>query len=312
MMPVMRTLPLLVAAAAAAAGCSPRARTFTRPPAASAAAKPAPSAPAEPAPAASATSAPPAAPAPAGTADATPPAAAPAPAPPAAAPEASPSSPRRPRIDVLVSRAEQLRADADLEGARELLEAAHALAPGSAEARLALADLLVADGRELDRAAALIAGAPEAAAVPRRRVLAGRLAELRGDDAAAATEYAAALELGADAEVRVRRALALERLGRGDEALLELHRASRERPGDALVRARLAERYEAAGLLPAAEAELVAAAEAAPDRAAGWDRLARFYARTHREDKARAAEAKARAAAGKRERVLRPLLPSSR
>ncbi|GAO04141.1 hypothetical protein PSR1_03029 [Anaeromyxobacter sp. PSR-1] len=78
------------------------------------------------------------------------------------------------------------------------------------------------------------------------------------------------------------------------------------------MRARLAERYEAAGLLPAAEAELVAAAEAAPDRAAGWDRLARFYARTHREDKARAAEAKARAASGTRERVLRPLLPSSR
>ncbi|WP_232287268.1 tetratricopeptide repeat protein [Anaeromyxobacter dehalogenans] len=294
----MRTLPpLAVLAAVAVAGCTPRAHTFSRPPTAAAPK-------AQPAPAAAVTPA--AAPA-ASPAQPTPPGAATPPA-----PAAEPGG-RRPRTEVLVARAEALRGDGDLEGAREILEAAFALAPGSGEARLALADLLVADGRELDRAATLIAGAPEAAAVPRRRVLAGRLAELRGDDAAAVAEYAAALDLGADAEVRVRRALALERLGRGDEALLELHRASRERPGDALVRARLAERYEAAGLLPAAEAELVAAAEATPDRAAGWDRLARFYARTHREDKARAAEAKARAAAGTpRERVLRPLLPSSR
>ncbi|WP_232288393.1 lipopolysaccharide assembly protein LapB [Anaeromyxobacter sp. K] len=305
----MRSLPLLVLAAvtaAATAGCTPRARSFSRPPTTAA-----PRPQAAPAPVAAATPAAPAAspaqPTPAGAAaSATPPAPAPAPA-----PAAEPGG-RRPRTEVLVARAEALRADGDVEGAREILEAAFALATASGEARLALADLLVADGRELDRAATLIAGAPEAAAVPRRRVLAGRLAELRGDDATAVAEYAAALDLGADAEVRVRRALALERLGRGDEALLELHRASRERPGDALVRARLAERYEAAGLLPAAEAELVAAAEAAPERAAGWDRLARFYARTHRDEKARAAEAKARAAAGTRERVLRPLLPSSR
>lgn len=305
-MPVMRTLPSLVlaaVAATAAAGCTPRARSFSRPPTTAA-----PKAQAAAAPAVAAAPA-------ASPAQATPSGAPAAVTPPAAAVPAPAAEPggRRPRTEVLVARAEALRVDGDLEGAREILEAAFALAPASGEARLALADLLVADGRELDRAATLIGGAPEAAAVPRRRVLTGRLAELRGDDATAVAEYAAALELGADADVRVRRALALERLGRGDEALLELHRASRERPGDALVRARLAERYEAAGLLPAAEAELVAAAEAAPDRAAGWDRLARFYARTHREDKARAAEAKARAAAGTpRERVLRPLLPSSR
>ncbi|WP_245530010.1 tetratricopeptide repeat protein [Anaeromyxobacter dehalogenans] len=305
----MRSLPLLVlatVAAAATAGCTPRARSFSRPPTAAA-----PKPQAAPAPAAAATpaAAPAASPAQPTAAGAAAPATPSAPAP---APAAGPGG-RRPRTEVLVARAEALRADGDVEGAREILEAAFALATASGEARLALADLLVADGRELDRAATLIGGAPEAAAVPRRRVLAGRLAELRGDDATAVAEYAAALDLGADAEVRVRRALALERLGRGDEALLELHRASRERPGDALVRARLAERYEAAGLLPAAEAELVAAAEAAPERAAGWDRLARFYARTHRDEKARAAEAKARAAAGTpRERVLRPLLPSSR
>lgn len=229
------------------------------------------------------------------------------PTPPAASPgEAG----RTPRIDLLLSGARTLRAGGDLEGAREVLEAAVVLAPGSSDARLELAGLLAADGRELDRAEALIAKEPPG--TPRVLALQGQLAETRGDDARATEIYAASLAKVADPDVRVRRAIALERLGRGNEALVELHKASRERPGDPMVRARLAERYEAMGLLSAAETELTAAAEATPDRAGGWDHLARFYARTGRPEKAKAAEARARKASGVQERALRPLLRSAR
>jgi tetratricopeptide (TPR) repeat protein len=237
----------------------------------------------------------------------TPAAKAPVPAPP---PPTAPAV-RAPRIDVLVASARALRDGGDAEGAREVLEAALTLAPASDPVRLELAVQLVADARELERAATLLAEA-RASGGGRAIALEGQLAELRGDDTAAAAAYAASLEAAPDADVRLRRALVLERLGRADDALGELHLASRERPGDPLVRARLAERYEATGLLAAAEAELVAAAEGAPDRAAGWDHLARFYARAGRADKARAAEAKARSAAGTHDRKLRPLPRSIR
>lgn len=238
------------------------------------------------------------------------------PAPSAKVPAVAPAEPptpaaRAPRLDVLVASARTLRGVGDVEGAREVLEVALTLAPASDEVRLELAELLAADGRELDRAAELVAAAREGGGA-RAVALEGQLAELRGDDQAAVAAYAASLELAADPDVRLRRALALERLGRGDEALRELHQASRERPGDPVVRARLAERYEATGLLVAAEAELVAAAEGAPDRAVEWDRLARFYERIGRPDRARAAETKARLAAGGRERKLRPLPRSAR
>ncbi|HET8734584.1 MAG TPA: tetratricopeptide repeat protein [Anaeromyxobacteraceae bacterium] len=234
-----------------------------------------------------------------------------APPPPPAAPAPAPVA-RAPRLDLLVASARTLRASGDAEGAREVLEAALTLAPASDEARLELAGQLVADGRDLDRAARLVAEARPAGGA-RARALEGELAELRGDDPGAATAYASALEASPDPDVRLRRALVLERLGRADEALRELHQASVERPGDPVGRARLADRYEAAGQLAAAEEQLKAAAESAPDRPAEWDRLARFYARIGKPDRARAAEARARVAAGTAPaRKLRPLLRSSR
>jgi tetratricopeptide (TPR) repeat protein len=240
-----------------------------------------------------------------------PPPSAKVPAPPA--PPAAASAPvREPRLELLIAGSRTLRAGGDAAGAREVLETALTLAPASDDVRLELAGQLVADGLELDRAGQLVAAA-RAGGAPRAHALEGELAELRGDDAAAIAAYAASLEAAPDVDVRVRRALALERLGRGEEALRELHVASQERPGDPVVRTRLAERYEAAGLFSAAEEQLVAAAEAAPDRPAEWDRLARFYARVGKPDRARAAEARARvASAPAPSRKLRPLPRSSR
>jgi len=224
-------------------------------------------------------------------------------------PPAPPEDPARAAI--LLARARALRAEGDLAGALERLEAAHHASPASDDVKLELADLLVAEGRDADRAAALLdgGGVQQSARV---HLLAARLAESRGDDLRAEAEYARALAEEDDTDARLRRALVLERLGRAAEATAELERARAERPGDALVRARLAERFEAAGRLAEAEAELRALAEEQPDRAAGWERLARFYERAGRPPDARAALARARDAGGRSGRVLRPLLPSKR
>lgn len=235
-----------------------------------------------------------------------------APAPGASAPgtrEAAPPAPVRP--EALVAGARALRAGGDLANARELLEGALRASPDSDDVRLELADLLVSDGRENDRVAALL-GAVRVSERARWHLLTARLAEARGDDPAAVEAYGRALAAADDPDARFRRALALERLGRADEAMAELERVRAERPRDALVRTRLGERYEAAGRFPEAESELRAAAEAQPERAAGWERLAGFYERRGRRAEASAALARARdAGAGIRGgRTLRPLLPS--
>jgi hypothetical protein len=103
------------------------------------------------------------------------------------------------------------------------------------EARLDEAARLLADGYDLDRAGALLASVP--AEAPRRALLEGQLAELRGDDASAEQAYGRYLAGVEDDEVRLRRALALERLGRGEEAEEDLARLRpapappREQPG---------------------------------------------------------------------------------
>jgi predicted Zn-dependent protease len=224
--------------------------------------------------------------------------------------EPSPPPPAaQPRPDVLLERALALRAEGDLEGARERLEVAHGVAPADAGVSIELADVLLADGREVDRAAALLHGVQERG--PRWYLLAARFAELRGDDLAAEMAYRRAIAEAPEVDARLRHALVLERLGRDEEATAELERVREERPGDPIARDRLAARYEAAGRLADAEVELTALAEEQPERAVGWERLARFYERTGRAADARAALARARGTAGGG-RVLRPLLPSKR
>jgi tetratricopeptide (TPR) repeat protein len=209
-----------------------------------------------------------------------------------------------------LARARTLRAEGDTPAARARLEIALFVAPAYDDARLELADLLLADGAELDRAAELLAGvrAPHA----RAWLLAGRLAELRADDANAADAYARALEARDDPEVRLRRALALDRLGRPAEAIRELERVRAARPDDAIARARLAALYEGAGRRREAEAEYRALAQARPRRAQGWEELAGFYERAGRRAEARAARERARQARAGGARELRPLPPSRR
>jgi tetratricopeptide (TPR) repeat protein len=208
---------------------------------------------------------------------------------------------------VLVSRARALRAEGDAAGARARLEAALGGAPGDDAARVELADLLVSQGEDLTRAEELLRPVSESGPL---HLVRARLAEARGDDALAATEYGTALAVGEDPDARLRRALALERLGRWEESIAELERVRAARPEDPIVRSHLAESYEASHRLHAAEAEWRSLAEQQPGRASGWERLAAFYERTGRDRDARAAHERARAAGQRTERTLRPLLPS--
>jgi predicted Zn-dependent protease len=215
-----------------------------------------------------------------------------------------------PKPEVLVARARQVRAAGDHEGAKRRLEQAAAIAPDDPEVCLALADLLVADGAELDRAGAMLALVP--AGFPRRDEVLGRLAEQRGDFAAAEAAYARHLAAGADPQVQLLRAGALEKLGRLAEAVIELERLRGATPKDPVVRVRLAELYEAIGRLSEAEVELRGLAEASPARPEGWRRLSAFCARQGWPERARAAEARAQEAEARPKRELRPLRPSGK
>jgi predicted Zn-dependent protease len=120
------------------------------------------------------------------------------------------------------------------------------------------------------------------------------------------------LQRADDPALRLRRALALEQLGRNAEAIAELERVVAADPGQAAARARLAERYEAMGRFDDAEIELQALAQATPGRPEGWRRLAAYYARQGLTENARAAEARAHDAEARPPRDLRPLRPSGR
>jgi tetratricopeptide (TPR) repeat protein len=93
--------------------------------------------------------------------------------------------------------------------------------PPSEAGRLDEAARLLADGVDLPRAVVLLAAVAPSA---RRNLLLGQLAELCGEDADAVAFYDQVLAAGDDDEVRLRRALALERLGRGQEAADDLKR----------------------------------------------------------------------------------------
>ena len=185
--------------------------------------------------------------------------------------------------------------------------------PADVPSRVALAERLLADGVEPDRVAALIEGIP--ANHPKRELLVGLLAERRGDVVGAVNAYGRLLAASDDPEIRLRRALLFERLGRPLDATAELEQVRAVEPANATVRGRLAERYEATGRLDEAEAELRALAEAQAGRPEGWRRLAAFCARNGRSDRPSCAQARAResGAPARRElRELRPLLPAGR
>jgi predicted Zn-dependent protease len=133
-----------------------------------------------------------------------------------------------------------------------------------------------------------------------------------GDPAVVEAACARHLQQVDDPALRLRRALALEQLGRDAEAIAELERVVAADPGQAAARGRLAERYEAVGRFGEAEIELQALAQATPGRPEGWRRLAAYYARQGLTENARAAEARAHDAEARPRRELRPLRPSGR
>lgn len=225
----------------------------------------------------------------------------------AAALACSTSTPRR--SDAFTTTVAPGGGAADLAAAARL-EAALEVRSLSDDERLELAEELLADGRSPDQAAALLRGVARRDGNARFHVLSGRLAELCGDDAGAAGAYGRALAFAEDPDQRLRRGLALERLGRREEAIEELERVRGGRPGDAVVASRLADLYESAGRLREAELELRGLASARPERAAAWERLARFYERVGRRSEARTATSRARDLSGRTARALRPLLPS--
>jgi predicted Zn-dependent protease len=219
-----------------------------------------------------------------------------------------PPVPRTAAPESLLRDARSARDAGDLPLARARLEEAVLGAPDWDLPRLDLAELLLAEGSDLPQVAELLSG-PVRPENPRLHVLRGQLAELEEDDLGAAASYAQALLLRPDPDVRLRRALVLDRLGRGDDAISELERVREARPRDPAARARLADLYERAGRLEHASRELEALAFGS-GRPAPWRALAEFHRRHGDENAARWAEANARALDAREDRALRPLLPS--
>lgn len=204
------------------------------------------------------------------------------------------------------------RAEGRTTEAREHLQRAARADPGGPEARLELAELLVADGSELTTARSLLQEAQllrgDAAQIARTG---GALEELEGHEAQAVESYARALELAPDPELQLRRGLLLQRLGRSGEAATELGGVLLLRPEDRTARAAQAEACEAAEQLAAAEHALAVASALAPAEAAPLRALGSFYLRHGQRAKAAAVERQLRPD-GRPARQLRPLLPARR
>lgn len=145
--------------------------------------------------------------------------------------------------------------------------------------------------------------------------LIGELSVEADDDATAADYLSRALAMRPDQPVlRVKRAGALERLGRPGEAADEYARALAATPDDLALRAVLASALEAAGRYDEARAELEELVRRQPGRANPLRRLARFHERRGDEAAAKAAHLRADKAEGTPppKRKLRPLPPSKR
>jgi len=184
--------------------------------------------------------------------------------------------------------------------------------PGAFEARLELAEVLLRQSIDLGRAGLLLREAqvlrPSDVRVDR---LQGWLAELQGDEATAVEAYRRILAADPDPELRFRRGVLLEHLGRPEEALAELERVASERPGDRAARGAMAEIQESLGRTAEAESALLQLAESAPAEPGPLHRLAAFYRRHGELAKAVEAEKRARSLEGA-PRSLRPLRPSNR
>jgi len=207
------------------------------------------------------------------------------------------------------ARAARERGDA----AAERLELARAVSadPEWDLPRIDLAELLLRDAGDGNAALALLDGTGLHVENPRLLRLRGAALEQTGDGEGAAAAYAAALALRDDDELRLRRAMLLESLGRAPEAIVEMERLRAVRPADPRPRSQLAELYESAGRRVEAEAELRWLAAAAPAAPAPLYRLARFLARGGDAEGADRADRAARTLE-RPARAMRPLMPDGR
>jgi len=221
-------------------------------------------------------------------------------------------SPAAPSVDVAaeLAAARAARVEGNGELARRHLETVVLADPRAFEPRLDLAELLLADGSGVERAALVIEEARALRETDARLWrLRGSLLELRQDEAGAADAYALALAISPDAELRLRRGMLLAHLGQRADAAVELERVEAERPSDRAARAALAELYETDGRLAEAEGELAELARLAPAEAGAQRRLAAFHRRHGDPAKAREAEERARQLEAA-PRALRPLGPA--
>ncbi|WP_373045173.1 tetratricopeptide repeat protein [Vulgatibacter sp.] len=205
----------------------------------------------------------------------------------------------------------------DAAAARAAFEEAAAASRGWLLPRLELAELAVQRRERLaEERAALLEAAGADSDVPRVHRLLAELAELQGDDAAAAESWGAAIErMPYDHDLKQRRAAVLFRLGRFGEAATDWERVVRARPDEPHLRAQLADALEQVGRHEDARTHLDAAIRLLPGREAPVRRLARFLERRGEKREAAALHAQAdrlRARPQQQQRNLRPLLPSKR
>jgi len=201
--------------------------------------------------------------------------------------------------------------------ARAAFEEAVAASRGWLLPRLELAELAVRRRERVaeERAALLEAAGPDSD-VPRVHRLLAELAELAGDDEAAARSWSEAIErMPRDVEMRQRRAAVLFRLGRHAEAAEDWDRVVRARPDEPHLRLLLADALESAGRADEARAHLETAIRLQPGKETPVRRLARFLERRGETGEAKVWHAKADALRDRPpapQRNLRPLLPSRR
>ncbi len=205
----------------------------------------------------------------------------------------------------------------DAAAARAAFEEAAQESQGWLLPRLELAELAVQRRENVaEERQALVAAAGPNSDVPRVHRLLAELAELQGDDQAAAASWSKAIELlPYNIDLRERRAAVLFRLGRHADAAQDWERAVRARPDESHLRMLFADALEGAGRHDEAREQHEASIRLQPGREAPVRRYARFLERIGDTRAAKLQHAQAdrlRDKPTRPQRSLRPLLPSKR
>lgn len=221
------------------------------------------------------------------------------------------AEPARDGVPSLLDWGRYLRGDGEPDVAEVGFEAAIERAPTWPLPFLERAELAVARRESVAEARAdLQRLEPANARMPRLHRLLGELAELSGDDEAAARSLGTALALLPDQpQVRARYAAVLARLSRHDQAATEYARVMEDLPGDHGLRGRYADSLEGAGRYAEARRQHDLLVKQQPGKEAPLRQLARFLERRGDRKGAAAVNAKADGVSGK-QRNLRPLPPS--